>query len=41
MAMKKGFEYLDMQKTKQEQQKWMDDITVAVVPDPPQNPWTI
>ena len=41
MAMKKGFEYLDMQKTKQEQQEWIDDITVAVVPDPPQNPWTI
>jgi len=41
MAMKKWFEYLDMLKTKPEQQEWIDDTTVAVVPDPPQNPWTI
>ena len=41
MAMKKGFEYLEMQKTTPEQQQWADDMTIAVVPEPPQNPWTI
>ena len=41
MAMAKGQEYIDKLKTTPQQQEWIDNITTAVVPTPPQNVDTI